>query len=173
MTAPDSVYRKLFLIGLGVVVTATLGWTGYWFVVRPNLERSSTGPGSSNLMRIDASDHNLVAMGEPLYAANCAACHGANLEGQADWQRRLPNGRLPAPPHDETGHTWHHPDSVLFDITKYGTAALLTDSYETDMGGYENSLTDEEIRAVIAYIKSRWPDSIRERHRRLNEAAQQ
>ena len=27
--------------------------------------------------------------------------------------KRLPNGRLPAPPHDVSGHTWHHPDQVL------------------------------------------------------------
>ena len=43
--------------------------------------------------------------GAQLYAENCASCHGANLEGQADWRSPGPDGRLPAPPHDETGHT--------------------------------------------------------------------
>ena len=41
-----------------------------------------------------------LALGQQLYAANCASCHGANLEGQPDWRRRNENGRMPAPPHD-------------------------------------------------------------------------
>lgn len=64
-----------------------------------------------------------VDTGRRLYAAHCAACHGANLEGQANWRTRLANGRLPAPPHDASGHTWHHSDQVLLDITKKGPAA--------------------------------------------------
>ena len=49
-----------------------------------------------------------LMLGETLYAVHCAVCHGANLEGQLDWQTPDENGILPAPPHDETGHTWHH-----------------------------------------------------------------
>lgn len=56
-----------------------------------------------------------LAAGEALYTENCAACHGVNLEGQDDWQRPGEDGRLSAPPHDETGHTWHHGDQVLFE----------------------------------------------------------
>ena len=62
-------------------------------------------------------DTQLVT-GRQLYVAHCASCHGANLEGQANWQTRRPDGKLPAPPHDATGHTWHHADRVLFDITR-------------------------------------------------------
>src|SRR5205807_2276140 len=50
------------------------------------------------------NDAALVARGKAIYAEHCAACHGANLEGQANWRSRLPNGRLPAPPHDASGH---------------------------------------------------------------------
>lgn len=39
-----------------------------------------------------------IAEGEALYAEACAACHGAQLEGQPDWRTRGPDGRLPAPP---------------------------------------------------------------------------
>ena len=53
-----------------------------------------------------------IAQGEDLYREYCAACHGADLEGQPDWRSAGPDGVLPAPPHDETGHTWHHPDGV-------------------------------------------------------------
>ena len=102
-----------------------------------------------------------VRMGERLYQENCANCHGANLEGQLDWRSRLPNGRLPAPPHDASGHTWHHPDRVLFDIVKRGPAAIVGNGYESDMPGYEDVLTDDEITAIIDYIKSTWPDKER------------
>ena len=100
-------------------------------------------------------------MGERLYQENCASCHGADLEGQPDWRTRLPNGRLPAPPHDASGHTWHHPDRVLLDIVKRGPAAIVGAGYESDMPGYEGVLTDDEITSIVDYIKSTWPDKER------------
>jgi mono/diheme cytochrome c family protein len=96
--------------------------------------------------------------GQRLYQENCASCHGANLKGQPDWRSRLPNGRVPAPPHDASGHTWHHTDRVLVDIVKRGTAAIVGNGYESDMPGFGNVLTDEEITAIIDYIKSTWPE---------------
>ena len=99
-----------------------------------------------------------IAHGRQLYAANCASCHGAKLEGQPDWKRQLPSGRMPAPPHDASGHTWHHPDGVLFLITKEGPAAVVGGGYESDMQGFGEVLSDEEIRAVLAVIKSTWPE---------------
>lgn len=118
---------------------------------------------------IDPDDRAKVALGAQVYADNCAACHGANLEGQADWRQRLPNGRLPAPPHDESGHTWHHPDEQLFALTKYGPAAIVGGGYQSDMPGYEGTLSDAEIWAVLSYIKSRWPDEIQARHDRISQ----
>jgi mono/diheme cytochrome c family protein len=106
-----------------------------------------------------------IALGRDIYAKSCAACHGANLEGQPDWKRLLPSGRLPAPPHDASGHTWHHPDGVLLRITKEGPAAIVGGSYESDMPGFKDKLSDDEIRAVLAYIKSTWP----ERERRYQQ----
>ena len=78
-------------------------------------------------------------------------------------RNRGPDGLLPAPPHDATGHTWHHPDQQLFAITKYGTAALVGREYRTTMGGFGDVLDDHEIRDVLAFIKSRWPEEIRRR----------
>ena len=104
-----------------------------------------------------ASDPAQLALGEKLYAQHCAACHGAKLEGQADWQKRLPNGRMAAPPHDETGHTWHHPDEVLFGITKHGMVPpYAPPGYPSDMPAFNGVLSDDEIRAVLAYIASHW-----------------
>ena len=48
-----------------------------------------------------------------------------NLEGQPDWQTPDDNGTLPAPPHDETGHEWHHDNRLLFEYTQLGGAAAL------------------------------------------------
>jgi mono/diheme cytochrome c family protein len=95
--------------------------------------------------------------GRALYLENCAGCHGASLEGQPDWMVRKPDGRLPAPPHDATGHTWHHSDEQLFRITKEGLA-VIAPNYETDMPAFGGTMTDAEIRAVLDYIKSTWPE---------------
>ena len=110
---------------------------------------------------VPAEAQSDMLTGQRLYEENCASCHGANLEGQPDWRSRLPNGRLPAPPHDASGHTWHHTDRVLLDIVKRGTAAIVGNGYESDMPGFKEVLTDEEITAIIDYIKSTWPDRIR------------
>lgn len=117
-------------------------------------------------------DPEQVAVGRAVYQQNCASCHGVNLEGQPDWRIRGPGGRLPAPPHDETGHTWHHPDEQLFKITKSGVAAIVP-GYETDMPAYESVLSDEEIWAALSYIKSTWSTEIRQRQDRRSQGANQ
>ena len=53
----------------------------------------------------EPDDPAVVARGKTVYDQHCASCHGAKLEGQPDWRHRLPNGRMPAPPHDPSGHT--------------------------------------------------------------------
>lgn len=104
----------------------------------------------------DATSAN-IQLGQRLYATNCVSCHGANLQGQPDWKRRLANGRMPAPPHDVTGHTWNHPDTDLFNLTKLGVAAVVGDGYESDMPAFAGTLSDDEIKATLDYIKSTWP----------------
>jgi mono/diheme cytochrome c family protein len=116
-------------------------------------------------VRIDPSDARLVSHGEQLYARHCASCHGRNLEGQPDWQSRNAQGRLPAPPHDAHGHTWHHDDEVLFEVTKYGLAKHAPPGYQSDMPAFEGVLGDKDIVAVLAFIKSRWPPLIHDKRR--------
>lgn len=111
------------------------------------------------------TDTETVALGATVYAANCASCHGANLKGQADWRSPGEDGQLPAPPHDETGHTLHHDGDTLLRLTKYGAGALIGDpDYASNMQIYDSVLSDEEIIAVLSYIKSTWPQRIRDRH---------
>lgn len=112
--------------------------------------------------------------GEALYAERCAACHGAALEGQPDWRAAKPDGTLPAPPHDESGHTWHHGDGLLFDYVKRGGQAVLADAgienFASAMPGFGDVLSDADITAVLDYIKSTWPPRIRELQRTRTEA---
>lgn len=115
------------------------------------------------LTRLEDRDLAVVAQGERVYIENCASCHGASLEGQPDWRSRDANGLLPAPPHDENGHTWHHADDLLFEIVKYGPGPVIGDAaYRSAMPAYESILTDEEIVAALSWIKSSWPTKERE-----------
>jgi mono/diheme cytochrome c family protein len=95
--------------------------------------------------------------GARIYAQHCGACHGMKLEGQPNWRQRLASGRMPAPPHDESGHTWHHPPHVLFGITKFGLVPPFAPAgYPSDMPAFAGTLSDDEIRAALAYIESHW-----------------
>lgn len=91
-----------------------------------------------------------LTRGAAIYAQACASCHGLKLKGQPDWRAPGSNGRLPAPPHDETGHTWHHPDRVLLDITMRGTAAVVGSGYDSDMPGFSDEYSEAELRDVLA-----------------------
>jgi len=153
--------RRRLIAGLLTLALIAGASTGAWFWLRPHVPK------------IDPADQAQVAQGRAVYAAQCARCHGANLEGQPNWRERQANGRLPAPPHDESGHSWHHSDSVLFGITKHGIAAYAPAGYQSDMPAFEGVLTDGEIAAVLAYIKSRWRPEVQARQARIDAQAQQ
>jgi mono/diheme cytochrome c family protein len=117
-------------------------------------------------------DPAVLESGRRIYAAHCMACHGARLQGQANWRERDASGRLPAPPHDASGHTWHHPDEVLFAITRYGVArAAHLQDYVSAMPAYEGVLSDAEIVAVLSWIKAQWPPEIRRQQEEVTAAA--
>ena len=109
-----------------------------------------------------------ILLGKSVYAQNCASCHGVKLEGQKDWMSRLPDGLMPAPPHDETGHTWHHSDKYLFMITKYGIEDIIGQKYPNNMPAYKDILSDKEIISVLSYIKSTWPNKVKKIHDQIN-----
>ncbi|GAA6165817.1 cytochrome c [Pelagimonas sp. KU-00592-HH] len=113
-------------------------------------------------------DRGAIQRGEVIYAENCASCHGANLEGEPDWRIPDEDGLMKAPPHDASGHTWHHPDMQLFMITKYGTAKIVGNGYESRMPGFEDVLSDADIVEVLAYIKSTWPKRVVKMHNERN-----
>ena len=107
--------------------------------------------------RVDDS----VTRGRVLYDANCASCHGDNLEGQPDWHSPGADGIYPAPPHDATGHTWHHSDAALVDyITLGGEEALaqMGVSFDSGMPGFGDVLSQQDIEDILTYIKSSWSE---------------
>lgn len=127
-------------------------------------------PKSPSSLRPD--DAKLTARGQEIYVAHCAACHGARLEGQPNWRQPDAAGRWPAPPHDASGHTWHHADELLVRLTKYGVAkAAGLKNHDSAMPAFEGVLTDAEIVAVLSWIKSQWPAEIRAKHDQINRAA--
>jgi len=115
--------------------------------------------------RPDLDDRARIAAGAPLYAKYCASCHGPELQGQPNWKVPLANGRMPAPPHDDRGHTWHHASDVLFALTKHGMKPPYAPAgYESDMPAFAGAMSDDEIWSVLAFIRSRWSERVRRRH---------
>ena len=145
----------LIIISLGVMVI-------YVSVIAKNAEARIT---------LLPEDLSVTKLGKTVYMENCASCHGAVLEGQENWQQRDSDGYMPAPPHDVSGHTWHHPSSYLFLMTKYGIEKMIGEKYPNNMPAYENELTDNEIIAVLSYIKSTWPKPIQRQHDEISAYA--
>mgnify|MGYP005841571753 CR=1 FL=1 len=139
---------------IGLALAGTVAWWGF---------NSGSGVAVNSDVPVMPARVDIV-QGATLYADNCAACHGVNLEGQSEWRSEGPDGTYPAPPHDETGHTWHHPDSMLFQYTKLGGQAVLDlqgVTFNSGMPAFEGSLTDQEIWNTLAYIQSTWPERAR------------
>ena len=151
---------KTRTILISLAAAGTLAGAAYWLMPRPP---------ATPVALLQPDNTRLTALGATIYQAQCVACHGAQLEGQPNWRERGPDGLLPAPPHDASGHTWHHPDAVLFRITRNGVAQEINDpSYRTAMPAFAGVLSDAEIVAVLSWIKAQWPTEIRERHDKIN-----
>ncbi|MEX2643065.1 MAG: c-type cytochrome [Acetobacterales bacterium] len=145
---------------IALLIVVLLGGAGYFLFFA-----GSFGAGARS--SADPDDGRLVAEGQQVYIQYCASCHGRDLEGQRNWRTPLSSGVLPAPPHDETGHTWHHADEVLFEYTKFGGRRFVGESGKSGMPGFGALLDDHRIWAAIAYIKSTWPAEIRKHQARL------
>ncbi|SFU14639.1 c-type cytochrome [Sedimentitalea nanhaiensis] len=149
--------KPIYLIGSTVALLA--------LAAAVYVSRQRTGPASAPAAEFTGGASGAsIAQGQVLYRENCASCHGKSLEGQPNWREPDADGRLPAPPHDETGHTWHHPDSMLFDYTKFGgqaTLAAMGVELESGMPAFGKQLSDDQIRSILDYIKSAWPARVR------------
>ena len=151
--------RRTILLGLLGFILAVLGAAAAWLFIVDQ----------SRPLRITTDEPAVMAAGAALYGDHCAACHGAELEGEPDWRVRRADGTLPAPPHDASGHTWHHSDADLFAITRHGIEPFAPAGYRSTMPAFDGILDDAEIRAILAHIKSQWPEEIRRLQERLND----
>lgn len=107
-------------------------------------------------------DSKLVTEGHALYQQHCASCHGANARGAPNWQERDQHGELPAPPHDEEGHTWRHSDAELYQMVSKGWRDPFNKTGRLTMPAFGDVLTPKQIRAVITYLKTLWTTEERE-----------
>lgn len=103
------------------------------------------------------TDAAQLALGRQVYEANCASCHGLHGEGTvADWKQPNQDGSFPPPPHDDTGHTWHHSDAQLYGIVANGGAMP-----NSAMPAFNDILSHEEIVTTLEYIKTFWSKETR------------
>lgn len=116
-------------------------------------------------------DSASIERGRIGYETYCASCHGKRLEGQPDWKSPLPSGRLPAPPHDASGHTWHHSDDILTSIILRGLTPFAGEEYESDMPAFEGVLSADQVDDILAYIKDSWPERERGYQQQMTDQA--
>ncbi len=141
---------KYFKLALGLFVFISLAAVGSFVIAKQTAYNTPGNP----------ANHKSVEQGKVLYVSMCAECHGVNLEGQANWDTQNADGSFPAPPHDVSGHTWHHDDMFIFEYIKTGGTAMNPPQFVSDMPKYSEYMTDSEVWAVLAYIKSTWPEHI-------------
>ena len=92
----------------------------------------------------DIAPPEVLAQGEIVYQENCVACHGENGQGYI------------GPALNGSAHAWHHPDPLLVSFIRDGIPG-------TQMAAQGDNLTDEEINAVISYMKSWWSPQQRQK----------
>lgn len=145
-TRPRYSWRQLVFLGV---------WFASAFAGLVWLRLGSLGSASPDVPT-DPRELEHFRRGEALYAQHCASCHGVKLEGEPNWQRRRPDGAYAAPPHDGSGHTWHHPDAQLLEIVREGGQARAMPGLRSRMPGFEGVLSDDEIRTILSFIKRHW-----------------
>jgi mono/diheme cytochrome c family protein len=117
----------------------------------------------SNQTAISADHTNAaqVGLGRSLYGQHCAYCHGVDLAGKPGWDGEYPDGSRPALPLDGSAPIWRLSDRDIFDVTKFGGQPFSPPSYRNEMPAFEGQLADADIWAILAFIKSRWPEETR------------
>ena len=105
------------------------------------------------------SDNAVLSLGQDVYRENCAACHGPNAEGAANWRKRNALGAYPAPPLNGSGHAWHHSTRVLTSVILEGSQDG-RQTAKTKMPAWRGVLSDAEVKAVIVWFQSLWPQPV-------------
>jgi mono/diheme cytochrome c family protein len=101
----------------------------------------------------ESGDDPSLSRGRELYEENCESCHGGESGGEISDS---------PPPHNINGHTWHHPDCQLTEITLKGPTAWGGAVTPASMPAFEGRLSEVDVAAILAYIKIWWTDEQRE-----------
>ena len=137
------------VVAAALVLSACVSSSGTGTAPASPLDQGRGGAGQvPNAPQLDAAR---VAEGEAIYGQYCSSCHGADLSGDPGWKTRNADGSFRPPPHDNSGHTWHHSDGLLLALTRDGSGLP-----ESRMPRFGNALTDDEIGAVFEFLKSTW-----------------
>ena len=115
---------------------------------------SSQAPGVAEPVSLE----QVLAKGAKLYAANCQRCHG-DREGKGT--------TLEASPHNDSGHTWHHPDAQLKETILNGRTGFGL------MPPFKDKLTKQDVDAILAYIKTWWTEDQRRGQADISQRYQQ
>lgn len=116
----------------------------------------------------DADDLGLVTRGRQVYAGRCASCHGHFLQGQPLWRTADEDRPLRAPALNESGPDWMHSDEELFATVSDGHLPSAAPNPRSRMPAFQYVLAQNDILAVTAFIKARWPVSLRVAQAALN-----
>ncbi len=164
----------LVVLSLGLVISIGACASEPQIPSLPTLDPSYGSQSDSDFIQesvdspVPTLDPKDISRGEEVYQKYCAACHGVNLEGQPDWQNPLPDGSFRAPPHDSSGHTWHHSDQLLLEIIAEGSNPL----FGGTMQGFAEVLDSQDRLAVLEFIKSHWGEEQRELQWRITSQTQ-
>jgi mono/diheme cytochrome c family protein len=80
------------------------------------------------------------------------------------------------PRHNANGHTWHHPDCQLTHIILNGSGEMgemmrrmMGQADTPAMPVFRDRLSEEDARAILAYIKTWWTAEQREAQARFTQ----
>lgn len=124
--------RQVGLIIAGIAVLIGLGLSLPLLLRQPPEDRASAMQARRQAQ--------VLARGETLYDAACAECHGLDGKGYAQ-------SLVLAPPLDGSAHSWHHPDSQILGLLRFGG---------TTMPAVAAEWSDDDVEAVLTFVKSRW-----------------
>jgi len=99
-------------------------------------------------------DQKILEQGRTLFLKNCSPCHGKKAQGTTEWRKPGPDGQYLPPPLNGSAHTWHHSTDILLEVIKDGTVP------EGNMPSWEGKLSDNEIKSIISWIQTLWPDKV-------------
>ena len=140
----QSILLSLFILAFIVL--------GFWSQVKAQSDTQAETQDNSQIeettyeFAFSEEEQPILALGERLFQANCASCHGVYGEGHAD-------ENLIAPAVNGSEHAWHHGDEQILGLIQGGGRFMPAVGAEW---------TQEEREAVWIYAKHWWTPEQRE-----------